>query len=100
MELYEYGAADFIFMQTEQDERTSERLATFHTVNIPGKGNVIAVHMTGDEKLFHYRRWGEPYFAINPIRGQTKLRMIGIADQRFRGRLEFQLNLSDLFSKF
>src|SRR5574340_1568054 len=84
MELYEYGAADFIFMQTEQDKMTSERLATFHTVNIPDKGNVIAVHMTGDEKLFHYRRWGEPYFAINPIIGQAKLRIIGIADQRFR----------------
>jgi hypothetical protein len=84
MELYEYGAADFIFMQTEQDKMTSERLATFHTVNIPDKGNVIAAHMTGDEKLFHYRRWGEPYFAINPISGQTKLKVIGIADQRFR----------------
>ncbi|HZS73265.1 MAG TPA: hypothetical protein VFA69_02065 [Candidatus Nitrosotalea sp.] len=84
IELYEYSAADFIFMQTEQDKMTSERLATFHTVNIPDKGNVIAVHMTGDEKLFHYRRWGEPYFAITPINGQTKLKVIGIADQRFR----------------
>lgn len=83
MELYEYGAADFIFMQTKQDEMISERLATFHTVNIPDKGDVIAVHMTGDEKLFHYRKWGEPYFAINPINGQTKLKIIGIADQRF-----------------
>ena len=84
MELYEYGAADFIFMQTEQNGMTSERLATFHTVNIQDIGNVIAVHMTGDEKLFHYRRWGEPYYTINAIRGQTKLKVIGIADQRFR----------------
>ena len=84
MELYEYGAADFIFMQTVQNKITSERLATFHTVNIPNKGNVIAVHMTGDEEPFHYRRWGEPYFAINPINEQTGLKITGIADQRFR----------------
>jgi hypothetical protein len=83
MELYEFGAADFIFMQTEQDRIKKERLGTFHTVNIPDKGNVIAVHMTGDEKLFHYRRWGEPYFAINAVKGQTKLKVMGIADQRF-----------------
>ncbi len=83
MELYENGSADFIFMQTEQDKITTERLATFHTVNIPDKGNVIAVHMTGDEKLFHYRKWGEPYYIINSVKGQTKLKVIGIADQRF-----------------
>lgn len=83
MKLYEYGAADFIFMQTEQDKIITERLATFHTVIIPDKRNIIAVHMTGDEELFHYRRWGEPYHIINPIRGQTKLKVIGIADQRF-----------------
>lgn len=84
IELYEYGAADFIFMQTEQNKIVTERLATFHTVNIQNIGNVIAVHMTGDEKLFHYRRWGEPYFVINSINEQTKLKVIGIADQRFR----------------
>ncbi|MGI0018780.1 MAG: hypothetical protein ACREA1_08720 [Nitrosotalea sp.] len=84
MEIYELGAADFIFMQTEQDKIKKEILATFHTVNIPDKGNVIAVHMTGDEKLFHYRRWGDPYFAISSINGQAKLKVTGIADQRFR----------------
>ena len=84
MELYEHGAADFIFMQTAQEDITEERLATFHTVNIPGKGNVIGVHMTGDEKLFYFRRWGEPYNTINPVNGHTKLKVIGIADQRFR----------------
>ncbi|HET7337753.1 MAG TPA: hypothetical protein VFJ23_07680 [Candidatus Nitrosotalea sp.] len=83
MELYEHGAADFIFMQTEQDKMTSERLATFHTVSIQDIGNVIAVHMTGDEKLLHYRKWGEPYFVINSIGGHAKLKVIGIADQRF-----------------
>jgi hypothetical protein len=83
MELYEFGAADFIFMQTEQDEITKERLVTFHTVNIADKGNVIAVHMTGDEKLFYFRRWGEPYFEINAIKGQVELKVTGIADQRF-----------------
>ncbi len=83
MELYENGAADFIFMQTEQNRTIKERLATFHTVNIPEIGNVIAVHITGDEKLVHYRRWGEPYFIIKSLKGQTELRIIGIADQRF-----------------
>ena len=83
IDLYEYGAADFIFMQTEQDGTITERLATFHPVDIPKIGKVIAIHMTGDEKLVHYRRWGEPYFTINPIKGQVKLRVIGIANQRF-----------------
>lgn len=83
VELYEHGAADFIFMQTEQDGKIKEKLATFHTVNIQDKGNVIAVHMIGDDKLFHYRKWGEPYFTLNAIKEQTKLKVIGIADQRF-----------------
>ncbi len=83
IELYEYGVADFIFMQTEQRGTIKERLATFHLVSITKIGNVIAVHMIGDEKLIHYRRWGDPYFTINSIKGQTKLRIIGIADQRF-----------------
>jgi hypothetical protein len=83
IELYEYGSVDFIFMQTEQDKVRKERLFTFHTVNIPNKGNVIGIHMTGDEKLVHYRKWGEPYFTIHSLEGQTKLRIIGIADQRF-----------------
>jgi hypothetical protein len=83
IELYEYGSADFIFMNIEQDRIKTEILCTFHTVNIPNKGNVIGVHMTGDDKLLHYRRWGEPYFTIHPLEGQSKLRIIGIADQRF-----------------
>lgn len=82
--LYEFGAVDFIFMQTEIDGITTERLCTFHTVNIPNIGDVLAVHMTGDKKLITYRRWGEPYFTIHPVSGKTKLRIIGIADQRFR----------------
>jgi len=81
--LYEQGSADFIFMQTEYDKVRTERLCTFHTVNIPNKGNVLAIHMTGDEKLIHYRKWGEPYFTIHPVEGQTKLKVVGIADQRF-----------------
>ena len=81
--LYEYGSADFIFMQTEYDKVRTERLCTFHTVNIPNKGEVLAVHMTGDEKLFHFRKWGEPYFIIHPVKDQTKLKITGIADQRF-----------------
>ena len=81
--LYESGSADFIFMQTECDNKKTEILCTFHTVNIPSKGDVLAVHMTGDEKLIHYRKWGEPYFTIHPIDGNTKLRIVGIADQRF-----------------
>ncbi len=81
--LYEYGSADYIFMQTEYDNVKTERLCTFHTVNIPNKGNVLAIHMAGDEKLMHYRKWGEPYFTIHSIEGKTKLRVVGIADQRF-----------------
>jgi hypothetical protein len=81
--LYESGAVDFIFMQTELDNKITERLCTFHTVNIPSKGDVLAVHMTGDEKLLHYRKWGDPYFTIHPVDGNTKLRIVGIADQRF-----------------
>ena len=82
VELYEHGAADFIFMQTEQDGKIKEMLATFHMVSTD-IGNVIAVHMTGDDKLFHYRKWGEPYFTLHAIKEKTKLRIIGIADQRF-----------------
>ncbi len=84
IELYEFGAADFIFMQTESNKTRKERLATFHTLNIPDKGNVIAVHMTGDQSILHYRRWGDPYFAIKPTKQDTGLEIIGIADQRFR----------------
>ncbi len=83
VELYEQGAADFIFMQTEYDGKIKEKLATFHTVNMHDATNVIAVHMTGDDRLLHYRKWGEPYFTLNSIKGQTKLKIIGIADQRF-----------------
>jgi hypothetical protein len=39
--------------------------------------------LTGDEKLLHYRRWGEPYFTIHPVNDKTELKIIGIADQRF-----------------
>ena len=81
--LYESGSVDFIFMQTESDKTITERLCTFHTVNIPNMGDVLAVHMTGDEKLMHYRKWGEPYFTIHPVDGNIKLRIVGIADQRF-----------------
>jgi hypothetical protein len=81
--LYESGSVDFIFMQTEYDKKITERLCTFHPVNIPSKGDVLAVHMTGDEKLIHYRKWGEPYFIIHPVVGNPKLRVVGIADQRF-----------------
>jgi hypothetical protein len=81
--LYEHGSADFILMQIKQGGTIKERLATFHPVDIPKMGNVIAIHMMDDEKLVHYRRWGEPYFAINSIKGQAKLRIIGIANQRF-----------------
>lgn len=84
IDLYESGSADFIFMHTEYDGIKKERLATFHTVSIPGKGNVIAIHMTGDENVLHYRRWGDPYFAISSVGEKTGLKIIGIADQRFR----------------
>lgn len=70
-------------MQTEYDNKKTERLCTFHTVNIPNKGDVLAVHMTGDKKLMHYRKWGEPYFTIHPVERNTKLKIVGIADQRF-----------------
>ena len=83
MSLYENGCTDFIFMQIEVDGKRSENLCTFHTVSIPDKGNVLAVHMTGDEKLFYFRKWGEPYFIIHPVTKVTKLKITGIADQRF-----------------
>lgn len=84
MKLYEFGIADFIFMQTEQNGIKKERLGTFHTVNIPDIGNVIAVHMTEDQSVLHYRRWGDPYFRIIPVKEETGLNITGIADQRFR----------------
>ncbi len=45
IERYEFGSADFIFMQTEHDEIRTERLATFHTVNIPDRGEVCSSHV-------------------------------------------------------
>jgi hypothetical protein len=84
MELYEFGIADFIFMQTEHNRIKKERLGTFHTVNIPDIGNVIVVHMTGDKSVLHYRRWGDPYFRIIPVNEDIGLKITGIADQRFR----------------
>ncbi len=84
MSLYENGTADFIFMQTRQDGVTEEKLCTFHTVKTSA-GNIIGVHMTGDDKLQYYRKWGDPYFKIRSF-GSTaiKIKIIGIADQRFR----------------
>lgn len=82
--LYEKNSADFIFMQIEDDKTRFEKLCTFHTINIPNQGNVLGVHLTGDEKLNHYRKWGEPYFAIHPVEGKSKLKVVGIADQKFR----------------
>jgi hypothetical protein len=81
--LYEFGSVDFIFMQTEYEKVRTEILCTFHTVSTPNKGDVLAIHMTGDEKLMYYRKWGEPYFTIHPVEGKSKLRVVGIADQRF-----------------
>ncbi len=81
--LYENGAADFIFMQTKQDGITEERLCTFHTVKTSA-GDVIGVHMIGDDRLQYYRKWGDPYFKIRTIDGTTaKIKIVGIADQRF-----------------
>ncbi|HSA98633.1 MAG TPA: hypothetical protein VLF17_06105 [Candidatus Nitrosotenuis sp.] len=81
--LYENGAADFIFMQTWQNGVTEEKLCTFHTVDTSA-GRIIGVHMEGDDKLQHYRKWGDPYFKIRSL-GSTaaKIKIIGIADQRF-----------------
>ena len=81
--LYEHGSADFIFMQTQHGNVRTEKLCTFHTVNIPDKGNILGIHMTGDEKLLYYRRWGEPYFTIHPVGDKTGSIIVGIADQRF-----------------
>lgn len=81
--LYESGAADFIFMQTRHGQVTDEKIFTFHTVKTPA-GNVIGVHMAGDDKLRYYRKWGDPYFEIQSFdRTPSKIEIIGIADQRF-----------------
>lgn len=81
--LYENGAADFIFMQTRQNDVVEERLCTFHTVKTSA-GSVIGVHMMGDDRLQYYRKWGDPYFKIQTIDGTaTKIKITGIADQRF-----------------
>jgi len=81
--LYENGAADFIFMQTRKDGITEEKLCTLHTVKT-SRGNVIGVHMAGDDRLQYYRKWGEPYSRIRSFDGTaTKIKIIGIADQRF-----------------
>jgi len=83
MSLYENGAADFIFMQTRQDMVTEEKLCTFHMVDTSA-GRIIGVHMAGDDKLQHYRKWGDPYFKIRSFgSAATKIKIIGIADQRF-----------------
>lgn len=81
--LYENGASDFIFMQTKQDEIVEEKLCTFHLVKTQA-GNAIGIHMTGDDKLQYYRKWGDPYFRIRTIDGTIpKIKITGIADQRF-----------------
>ncbi len=83
--LYEKGTADFIFMQTEENQVRDEKICTFHMINIPSKGNVIGVHMGLDDKIMYFRKWGEPYFSLRSVYGiPVKLKVIGIADQRFR----------------
>lgn len=70
-------------MQTRQDGIVEEKLCTFHMVKTLA-GDVIGVHMTGDDKLQYYRKWGDPYFKIRIIDGTAaKIKITGIADQRF-----------------
>lgn len=83
--LYEKGIADFIFMQTEEGQVKDEKLCTFHTINIPSKGNVIGIHTDLDDSIRYFRKWGEPYFILRSIYDvPVKLKVVGIADQRFR----------------
>ena len=83
MSLYESGAADFIFMRIRQNGTVEEKICTFHTIKTSA-GNIIGVHMTGDDKLQYYRKWGDPYFKIRAFDNTaTKIKIIGIADQRF-----------------
>ncbi len=83
--LYERRIADFIFMQTEENGISEEKLVTFHTINIPSKGNVVGVHMGFDNSLKYFRKWGEPYFILRSVNdAPVKLKITGIADQRFR----------------
>ncbi|MEO9277887.1 MAG: hypothetical protein ABI340_08950 [Nitrososphaera sp.] len=83
--LYEKGIADFIFMQTEENQITDEKLCTFHMINIPSKGNVIGIHMNLDDHIKYFRKWGEPYFNLRSVQDTpVELKVTGIADQRFR----------------
>lgn len=83
--LYEEGACDFIFMRTQEDgKKEVEKLATFHTVEIPGNGKVLGVHFHGDNGLKYYRRWGDPYTLLKSVKDEhVKLKVTGIADQRY-----------------
>ncbi len=82
--LYEKGTADFIFMQTEENQVKDEKLCTFHMINIPSDGNVIGIHIGLDDKIMYFRKWGEPYFSLRSVYDiPVKLKVIGIADQRF-----------------
>lgn len=83
--LYEKGIADFIFMQTEENGIREEKLVTFHTMHVPSKGNVIGIHVGFDKHMKYFRKWGEPYFILRSINDEPiKLKITGIADQRFR----------------
>ena len=83
--LYEKEITDFIFMQTEENGIRDEKLATFHMINIPLKGNVIGVHVGFDNHMSYFRRWGDPYFVLRSVDDKSvKLKITGIADQRFQ----------------
>lgn len=81
--LYEQGANDFIFMVTEEGGKEKEKLATFHTVEIPKKGNVLGVHFYEDNGLEYFRKWGDPYAVLRSVRdGEVKLKVLRIANER------------------
>lgn len=83
--LYEKGIADFIFMQLEENHTITEKLCTFHMINMPSKGSVIGIHIGLDDSIKYFRKWGEPYFILRSVNdASVELKVIGIADQRFR----------------
>lgn len=70
MELYEKGAADYIFNIVREDGEMRERLVT--PILIDTKfGKVMGVHVYGHDKIRLWKRWGDSYSDLRNISDGT-----------------------------
>jgi hypothetical protein len=63
LKLYEEGCADFIFNFVLYSNKREEKVVTPVLVDIGESKNrkVLGIHIEGDEKIWLWKKWGDPY---------------------------------------